>query len=135
MCGEDEGDLPVVNLLTVKRHVVWRIGCQYEQDPISKRTDFSYSSWHDRRTKVAQTGLGSSVGAVQSVRVTYVLVVNDHPLLTGGLVGAQVLVNAPVTAPSLRAQPRQLHAETTGCTDQRHESNKLHKGDKLKVKR
>lgn len=28
------------------------------------------------------------------------LVVDDHPLLTGGLVGAQVLVNAPVTAPS-----------------------------------
>jgi len=62
-----------------------------------------YSSWHDRRTKVAQTGLGSSVGAVQSVRVTYVLVVNDHPLLTGGLVGAQVLVNAPVTAPSAQS--------------------------------
>lgn len=31
---------------------------------------------------------------------TYVLVVDDHPFFTGGLVGAQVLVNAPVAAPS-----------------------------------
>ncbi len=28
------------------------------------------------------------------------LVVDDHPLLTGGLVGTEVLVNTPVTAPS-----------------------------------
>lgn len=28
------------------------------------------------------------------------LVVDDHPFFTGGLVGAQVLVNAPVAAPS-----------------------------------
>lgn len=33
-------------------------------------------------------------------KLTYVLVVDDHPFLAGGLVGAQVLVNAPVAAPS-----------------------------------
>lgn len=31
---------------------------------------------------------------------TYVLVVDDHPSFTGGLVGAQVLVNTPITAPA-----------------------------------
>lgn len=31
---------------------------------------------------------------------TYVLVVDDHPFFAGGLVGAQVLVNTPVAAPS-----------------------------------
>lgn len=31
---------------------------------------------------------------------TYVLVVDDHPFFTGGLVGAQVLVNTPITAPA-----------------------------------
>lgn len=34
------------------------------------------------------------------VKLTYVLVVDDHPFFAGGLVGAQVLVNAPVAAPS-----------------------------------
>lgn len=31
--------------------------------------------------------------------VTYVLVVDDPPILTGGTVGAHVLLDAPVTAP------------------------------------
>lgn len=31
---------------------------------------------------------------------TYMLVVDDHPFFTGRLVGAQVLVNTPITAPA-----------------------------------
>lgn len=44
--------------------------------------------------------LHTSVSAVWCQAVTYMLVVDDHPLLTGGLVGTGMLVNAPVTAPS-----------------------------------
>lgn len=43
------------------------------------------------------------------------LVVDDHPFLTGGLVGTQVLVNTPVTAPS--AQNTATAAEITGYSD------------------
>lgn len=49
--------------------------------------------------------------------VTYVLVVDDHPLLTGGLVGTQVLVNTPVTAP--------LAQNTTAATAERN--NKMYR--------
>lgn len=31
--------------------------------------------------------------------VTYMLVVDDHTILTGGTVGTQMLLDAPVTAP------------------------------------
>lgn len=31
---------------------------------------------------------------------TYVLVVNDHTLLAGGLVGARMLMDAPITPPT-----------------------------------
>lgn len=42
------------------------------------------------------------------------LVVDDHPLLTGGLVGTQVLVNTPVAAP--------LAQNTTTATAHRNNS-------------
>lgn len=38
------------------------------------------------------------------------LVVDDHALLTGGLVGTQVLVNTPVTAPSAQNTTTARHA-------------------------
>lgn len=38
--------------------------------------------------------------ALLLLKPTHVLVVDDHPFVAGGLVGAQVLVNAPVAAPS-----------------------------------
>lgn len=38
------------------------------------------------------------------------VVVDDHPLLTGGLVGTQVLMNAPVAAPSAQNTTSAWHA-------------------------
>lgn len=53
---------------------------------------------HLTTVSVTEEGFGPSAD-------TYVLVVDDHPFFAGGLVGAQVLVNAPVAAPSAQDAP------------------------------
>lgn len=46
------------------------------------------------------------------------LVVDDHALLTGGLVGTQVLVNTPVAAPSAQnATTATAHRNNTQMRD------------------
>lgn len=54
--------------------------------------------------------VGVCIGQGLLFKETYVLVVDDHPFFTGGLVGAQVLVNTPITAPVA-----QNTATTTVC--------------------
>lgn len=44
--------------------------------------------------------LGMMRVADEEYSVTYMLVVDDHTILTGGTVGTQMLLDAPVTAPS-----------------------------------